>query len=56
MTNLFEPNIFSVVKTVTGIFDLSKEKIVAILIRTHKELFEYYLKAQFNSVRSDSDK
>ena len=44
--SLFKLNIFSTVKTITGVFDLTKEKIAALLMREHLELFEYFLKNQ----------
>ena len=43
---LFKKNIFSTIKTITGIFDLSNDKIIALVIRENKALFEYYLKNQ----------
>ena len=41
---LFKKNIYSTIKTITGIFDLSNDKIIALIIREHKDLFEYFLK------------
>lgn len=46
LVSLFKNNMFTAVKTVTGIMDLSNEKVAAIMIRDHHELFEYFLKNQ----------
>lgn len=46
LISLFKSNMFTAVKTVTGIMDLSNEKVSAIMIRDHHELFEYFLKNQ----------
>ena len=46
LVSLFKNNMFTAVKTVTGIMDLSNEKVAAIMIREHHELFEYFLKNQ----------
>lgn len=46
LVSLFKNNIFTAIKTITGIMDLSNEKVVAILTKNHRELFEYLLKNQ----------
>ncbi len=46
LVSLFKSNMYTTIKTITGIYDLSNEKIAAIMIREHLELFEYFLKNQ----------
>lgn len=35
LINLFKPHVFQTIRIITGVKDLNKEKIIAILIRKH---------------------